>query len=138
MPNSIKQPTTFNFRFFFCLIINHCKSFQIFISMTRNSFCMPHYFNFLIFENFLLHCFGSTENISSNQHYHFTSKICKIYCFFTCYISSSDYNNSLITIDWQSPITNCTCRNSALPKLIFSWDSKSFCSGSSSYNYSFS
>ena len=105
--------------------------------MTRNSFSMPHYFDFFVFENFFLHSFASTKHISPDQHNYFAGKVCQIHSFFTCHISSSDYHNSLITIDWQSPITNCTCRNSALSELIFSWNSKSFCSRSSSYNYSF-
>ena len=137
MSDSIKKPTTFNFRFFFGLVIYYFDSFQIFISMTWNSFSIPHYFNFLIFENFFLHSFGSTKHIPSHQHNYLTSKVCQIHRFLTCYISSSYYYYFLITINWQSSITHCTCRNSTLPKLVFSWNSKSFRCSSSSYNYSF-
>ena len=77
-----------------------------------------------------LHRLRCPKFISSYQQTYFTRKFCKINCLFQCSISSTNHNQMLITENRQSSITNCTSRNSSLPKLFFTRKSQTYRSSS--------
>ena len=93
--------------------------------MSFFSLSISHKGDFRVIESSFLHSFWSSKCISSYQNYYFTGKVGEVNRFFHSCISSSDYYDFFISKDWESSITNCTSRDSFLPKFGFTFDSHS-------------
>ena len=116
MSNRNKEARNWNFFFFTCLVIDNSKALNDLIAKNLINFTVVAQINVLFSSNTVLHGFGGTHMVFSNQHGDLFTNICQIGSLFSSGISPTDNCHLLSFI--EKSITNRTSRNTAPTKSL--------------------